>query len=156
MQSPGVCINSVAPKNLCSLIESSSEHVLAESILKHMMVSQEREVANADSAYLRAAWFLFRNHSELLPKDLLRDTLLWASKFAYDADKVRSDAEQKTRYLCKQLVEVTQELLEQAADSSPHKRERFVQTHYIGRCLMALDCVLPKAERLYRPFDGSV
>eukprot|EP00026_Physarum_polycephalum_P000107 Phypoly_transcript_00107.p1 GENE.Phypoly_transcript_00107~~Phypoly_transcript_00107.p1 ORF type:complete len:2193 (+),score=228.94 Phypoly_transcript_00107:718-6579(+) len=104
---PGACLESVFPKNLCTLIEGEDGTTIAESCVQ--FCSKDGDIRNPHSVYFTAAWNLFKNAPMYLEKFhvSLLNTLLWASQFAFSLMRVKENPVGTTSRLQQALFDLT-------------------------------------------------
>jgi hypothetical protein len=105
---PGACLDSVSPKNLCTLIEGEDGHSIAERCVQYC--SGDGDISNPHSVYYTAAWNLLKNAPAQMEKFRgvnKLDTLLWASQFAFSLMRVKENPAETTSRIQQILFELT-------------------------------------------------
>jgi len=104
---PGACLDSVFPRNLCTLIEGEDGTTIAESCVQ--FCSKAGDSTNPHSVYFTAAWNLFKNAPLQLEKYQVsqQNTLLWASQFAFSLMRVKENPIGTSSRLQQTLFELT-------------------------------------------------
>jgi len=108
---PGACLDSVAPKNLCILIEGEDGSTIAESCVQFS--SKEGDaITDPNSVFYTASWNLLKNAPDQFEKLHVNklDTLLWASQFAFSLMRVKENNIGTTARLQQALVDVSRSL----------------------------------------------